>query len=66
MINAIAVWNTRYFEQAQAALARQGVPVPEHAWQHLSTLQCAGGRRPPAGDAGVSPDLFLSPMLAAA
>ncbi|HYU71236.1 MAG TPA: Tn3 family transposase, partial [Ktedonobacteraceae bacterium] len=41
VINAIAVWNTRYFERAQTALARQGVPVPEHVWQHLSTLQWA-------------------------
>jgi TnpA family transposase len=41
VINAIAVWNARYFEQAQVALARQGVPVPEHVWQHLSTLQWA-------------------------
>ena len=39
VINAIAVWNTRYFERAQAALARQGVPVPEQTWQHFSTLQ---------------------------
>jgi hypothetical protein len=41
VINAIAVWNTRYFERAQTALARQGVPVPEQTWQHLSTLQWA-------------------------
>jgi len=41
VINAIAVWNTRYFEQAQAALAKQGVPVPEEVWQHLSPLQWA-------------------------
>lgn len=41
VINAIAVWNTRYFERAQTALARQGVPVPEQVWQHLSTLQWA-------------------------
>jgi Tn3 transposase DDE domain len=41
VINAIAVWNTRYFERAQEALARPGVPVPEHVWQHLSTLQWA-------------------------
>src|SRR5207244_1948836 len=25
----------------QAALERQGVPVPEYIWQHLSTLQWA-------------------------
>jgi hypothetical protein len=41
VINAIAVWNTRYFERAQTALARQGAPVPEQVWQHLSTLQWA-------------------------
>ena len=41
VINAIAAWNTRYFERAAVALARQGVPVPEHIWQHLSTLQWA-------------------------
>jgi len=41
VINAIAVWNTRYFEQAQAALAQQGVPIPEEVWQHLSPLQWA-------------------------
>src|SRR6266550_814498 len=41
VINAIAVWNTRYFERAQGTLAQQGVPVPEHVWQHLSTLQWA-------------------------
>src|SRR6266568_1193587 len=41
VINAIAVWNTRYFEQAQAKLAQQGIPVPEGVWQHLSPLQWA-------------------------
>lgn len=41
VINAIAVWNTRYFEQAQIALAKQGIPVPEEVWQHLSPLQWA-------------------------
>ncbi len=41
MINPIAVWNTRYFEQAQAALAQQGIPVSEEVWQHLSPLQWA-------------------------
>lgn len=41
VINAIAVWNTRYFEQAQVALAHQGVPIPEEVWQHLSPLQWA-------------------------
>jgi Tn3 transposase DDE domain-containing protein len=39
VINGIAVRNTRYFERAQAALTRQGVPIPEQIWQHLSTLQ---------------------------
>jgi Tn3 transposase DDE domain len=41
VINAIAVWNTRYFEQAQIVLNRQGVLVPEEVWQHLSPLQWA-------------------------
>ncbi len=41
VINAIAVWNTRYFEQAQAKLAQQGIPVPEEVWHHLSPLQWA-------------------------
>jgi hypothetical protein len=41
VINAIAVWNTRYFEQAQAVLAKQGVPVPKEVWQHISPLQWA-------------------------
>ena len=41
VINAIAVWNTRYFEQAQTKLAQQGVPIPEEVWQHLSPLQWA-------------------------
>lgn len=30
VINAIAVWNTCYFERARTARVRQGVPVPEH------------------------------------
>lgn len=41
VINAIAIWNTRYFERAAVALAQQGVPVPEQMWQHLSPLQWA-------------------------
>ena len=41
VINAIAVWNTRYFEQAQETLAHEGVPVPEEVWQHLSPFQWA-------------------------
>ncbi len=39
VINAIVVWNTRYFEQAQTALARQGDPVAESVWKHLSAIQ---------------------------
>jgi TnpA family transposase len=41
IINAIAVWNTRYFEQAQTALNRQGVALPEDVWSHLSPFQWA-------------------------
>ncbi len=41
VINAIVVWNTRYFERAQEALAQQGVLIPEQVWQHLSPLQWA-------------------------
>lgn len=36
VINAIAVWNTRYFERAEAKLTRQQIPLPEEVWQHLS------------------------------
>jgi hypothetical protein len=39
VINAIVVWNTRYLEQAQTALARQGDPVAESVWKHLSAIQ---------------------------
>ncbi|HYU77215.1 MAG TPA: Tn3 family transposase, partial [Ktedonobacteraceae bacterium] len=39
VINAIAVWNTRYFEQAEAKLTRQHIPLPEEVWQHLSPFQ---------------------------
>jgi hypothetical protein len=39
VLNAIVVWNTRYFEQAQTALARQGDPVAESIWKHLSAIQ---------------------------
>jgi TnpA family transposase len=39
VINAIVVWNTRYFEQAQTALARQGDLVAESVWKHLSAIQ---------------------------
>ena len=39
VINAIVVWNTRYFEQAHMALARQGDPVAESVWKHLSAIQ---------------------------
>jgi hypothetical protein len=38
VLNAIVVWNTRYFEQAQAELGKQGDPVPEEVWQHLSPI----------------------------
>ena len=41
VINAIAVWNTRYFEQAHAELIRQGVAVPAEVWRHVSPLQWA-------------------------
>jgi len=41
VINAIVVWNTRYFERAQAALSRSGLTLPENLWQHLSPLQWA-------------------------
>jgi TnpA family transposase len=41
VINAIAVWNTRYFEQAQAELTRQGITVSEDVWQHISPFQWA-------------------------
>jgi hypothetical protein len=39
VINAIAVWNTRYFERAEAKLTRQHIPLPEEVWQHLSPFQ---------------------------
>ncbi len=41
VINAIAVWNTRYFEQAQTALTQQGVVLSEDLWSHLSPFQWA-------------------------
>ena len=41
VINAIGVWNTRYFEQAQTALTQQGVALPEDLWSHLSPFQWA-------------------------
>jgi TnpA family transposase len=41
VINAIAVWNTRYFEQARGVLAREGKEVPKEVWQHISPLQWA-------------------------
>ena len=37
VLNAMVVWNTRYFEQAKAKLEKQGHPVQENVWQHLST-----------------------------
>jgi len=41
VINAIVVWNTRYFERAQEELAHEGILIPEHIWQRLSPLQWA-------------------------
>lgn len=41
VINAIGVWNTRYFEHAQTALARESVALPEDLWSHLSPFQWA-------------------------
>jgi hypothetical protein len=38
VINAIVVWNTRYFERAQAKLLEQGEQVADSVWQHLSPL----------------------------
>lgn len=39
VINAIGVWNTRYFEQAQTVLSRQGIVLPENLWSHVSPFQ---------------------------
>lgn len=39
VINAIGVWNTRYFEQAQTVLSRQGMVLPENLWSHVSPFQ---------------------------
>ena len=39
VINAIAVWNTRYFERAEAELTQQHIPLPEEVWQHISPFQ---------------------------
>lgn len=41
VINAIGVWNTRYFEHAQTVLSRQGMVLPENLWSHLSPFQWA-------------------------
>ena len=41
VINAIAVWNTRYFEQAHTALTQQGVVLSQDVWSHLSPFQWA-------------------------
>jgi hypothetical protein len=41
VINAIGVWNTRYFEHAQTALARESVALREDLWSHLSPFQWA-------------------------
>jgi hypothetical protein len=38
VLNAMVVWNTRYFEQAKAKLEKQGHPVQENVWQHLSPI----------------------------
>jgi hypothetical protein len=38
VLNAMVVWNTRYFEQAQAKLEKLGQPVQESVWQHLSPI----------------------------
>jgi len=38
VLNAIVVWNTRYFEQARVELEQKGHPVPEGVWQHLSPI----------------------------
>ncbi len=39
VLNAIVVWNTRYFEQARAVVAKQGDPIVESVWKHLSAIQ---------------------------
>lgn len=41
VINAIGVWNTRYFEHAQTALSREGIALPEDLWSHVSPFQWA-------------------------
>lgn len=41
MINAVGVWNTRYFEHAQTALIRQDIALPEDLWSHVSPFQWA-------------------------
>jgi hypothetical protein len=38
VLNAIVVWNTRYFEQARVKLEQKRHPVPESVWQHLSPI----------------------------
>jgi hypothetical protein len=38
VINVIAVWNTRYFEQAEVKLARH-IFLCQEVWQHLSPFQ---------------------------
>ncbi|GAC1299955.1 MAG: Tn3 family transposase [Ktedonobacteraceae bacterium] len=38
VLNAIVVWNTRYFEQARMKLEQKGHPVPNNAWPHLSPI----------------------------
>jgi TnpA family transposase len=41
VINAIGVWNTRYFEHAQTALTQEGITLPEDLWSHVSPFQWA-------------------------
>ena len=39
VINAIGVWNTRYFEQAQTVLIRQGFTLPGDLESHVTPFQ---------------------------
>lgn len=41
VINAIAVWNTRYFDQARTELRRQGQAIADDLWPHISPFQWA-------------------------
>jgi TnpA family transposase len=38
VINAIAVWNTRYFERTRAVLNAHGDEIDDSVWRHLSPL----------------------------